>query len=92
MAALDRLFVISYDIPDDRRRLRVSNLLKSYGERVQYSVFECWLSAVELGRLHKELEKRIEPDCDSVRIYRLADEIRILGVGTVTRNPDAWIA
>lgn len=89
---LDRLFVISYDIPDDRRRLKVANLLKSYGERVQYSVFECWLSTAELGRLHKELEKRIESDCDSVRIYKSADEVRILGVGVVTRNPDAWIA
>jgi len=91
MIALDKLFVISYDIPDNSRRLKVSNLLKSYGERVQYSVFECWLNAAELKSLQKELEKRIKLDCDSIRIYKSTDDIRILGLGVVTKNPDSWI-
>ena len=89
---LDRLYVISYDIPDDRRRLRVAKLLKSYGERVQYSVFECWLEAREVVWLAKELGKRIDANDDSVRIYKSTDDIRILGVGTVTKNPDVWVA
>lgn len=36
-------YVIAYDIPDDSRRDKVATLLVSYGERVQLSVFECWL-------------------------------------------------
>ena len=89
---LDRLYVVSYDIPDDRRRTKVANLLKSYGERVQFSVFECWLDSAEIARLHDELAKRADLTEDSVRIYKSTSDIRILGVGTVTKNPEAWVA
>jgi CRISPR-associated protein Cas2 len=37
-------YLVSYDIPDDRRRTRLAKLLKDYGGRVQYSVFECLLN------------------------------------------------
>ena len=37
-------FVVSYDISDDKRRTKIHNTLKSYGQRVQYSVFECDLT------------------------------------------------
>ena len=33
------LYVISYDIPDDKRRKKIADLLEGYGQRVQYSVF-----------------------------------------------------
>lgn len=32
------LIVVSYDIPNDRRRTRLAHTLKDFGERVQYSV------------------------------------------------------
>jgi CRISPR-associated protein Cas2 len=38
------LYVISYDIPDDKRRKKIADLLEGYGQRVQYSVFECQLN------------------------------------------------
>jgi len=34
------LYLISYDVPDDQRRLKIMHLLEGLGERVQYSVFE----------------------------------------------------
>jgi CRISPR-associated protein Cas2 len=37
------LILVSYDVPDDRRRTRLAHALKDFGERVQYSVFECRL-------------------------------------------------
>jgi len=89
----NQLYVVSYDIPDDRRRIKVANLLKSYGERVQYSVFECWLNRTELTALEKALKQRIEADTDSVRLYRSRKEhVVILGIGTITKNPDVWVA
>ncbi|NET61636.1 MAG: CRISPR-associated endonuclease Cas2 [Symploca sp. SIO2E6] len=48
------LYVVAYDIPDDKRCKKVSDLLEGYGKRVQYSVFECVLSQAkyeELGKL-----------------------------------------
>ncbi|MCS6805410.1 MAG: CRISPR-associated endonuclease Cas2, partial [Blastocatellia bacterium] len=35
--------VISYDVQEDKRRTRIHKALKSYGQWVQYSVFECEL-------------------------------------------------
>ena len=62
--------VVCYDIPKDRRRNRVCKVLKNYGERVQYSVFECLLRAEDLKRLQKRLKQMIVPKEDDVRFYR----------------------
>ena len=35
--------VISYDIPDNKRRTKVMKTLKNFGAHVQYSVVECEL-------------------------------------------------
>ena len=40
--------VISYDIPADKRRTKLAQLLENYGQRVQYSVFECLLTGRQL--------------------------------------------
>ncbi len=84
-------YLISYDIPDDRRRQKVANLLLDYGSRVQGSVFEVWLTA----RLHRELRKRLAPlidrEADSVRVYRLCaacrGEVVELGGGGLPEPP-----
>ncbi len=44
MAKNTHFVVVAYDIPDDKRRLKVMNTLLDYGgTRVNYSVFECML-------------------------------------------------
>ena len=40
-----RLWLVSYDIADDRRRRRTANVLHTQLERVQESVFGGWLMA-----------------------------------------------
>jgi CRISPR-associated protein Cas2 len=45
------LIVVSYDILNDSRRTRLAHALKDFGERVQYSVFECRLDTEQLGKL-----------------------------------------
>lgn len=52
------LYVVTYDIPSDKRRQKVAKLLEGYGRRVQYSVFECLLSEVK----YEELQKRLWPE------------------------------
>ena len=49
------LFLVSYDVADDKRRAKVFKKLKGRGEAVQYSVFRCKLSAVERLTLRGEL-------------------------------------
>lgn len=65
---------VSYDIVDNRRRRRLSNLLEQFGVRVQKSVFELNLEEKDLPRLVSRIEKTIDPAEDSVRIYRLTKE------------------
>jgi CRISPR-associated protein Cas2 len=63
--------VISYDIPDDRRRNQVHKILKSYGQWMQFSVFECELTETQYAKLRSRLEKVISPKQDSIRFYTL---------------------
>nr|WP_274428807.1 CRISPR-associated endonuclease Cas2 [Desulfolucanica intricata] len=53
---------------DDKRRQRISKELANYGQRVQYSVFECIMSEMELNKLTNQLEKVIKESTDSIRM------------------------
>jgi len=63
--------VISYDIPEDKRRTKIHKILKSYGQWMQYSVFECELTDTQYAKLRSRLSKVIEPERDSIRFYFL---------------------
>lgn len=81
-----RRYVVAYDIPDDRRRNSVARFLNGYGERVQYSVWECLLTASQAEKMRQGLARRIKAEEDRVRIYRLcpvcAGEVQTLGQAT----------
>ncbi|NDJ19047.1 CRISPR-associated endonuclease Cas2 [Myxacorys almedinensis] len=76
-------YLIIYDLPDNKmankRRTRLHKLLSGYGKWMQYSVFECFLSAMQFAKLQTQLEKLVKPDEDSVRIY-------VLDSGSVKRT------
>ena len=80
------MYLICFDISDDRVRYRVVKALKGYGRRVQKSVFECPnLSEHRLLLLQKKMESLIDHDSDSIRYYRLCKacvaEVEWTGVG-----------
>lgn len=79
----NQFLVVSYDIPSNRRRLKVMKTLEGFGTRVQYSVFECNLKPREINTLRKRLEKLIQENEDSVRFYFLGaeDVKRIIRLG-----------
>jgi CRISPR-associated protein Cas2 len=93
--AQESFWVISYDIKDDRRRLRVAKTLEDYGKRVQYSVFECILKEEHLNRLKRKLERLIKNEEDSIRYYKLCnsckEKIMIQGQGKVTEDEEFYI-
>ena len=68
---LSGVLVVSYDLPNDRRRTRLANALEDFGVRVQYSVFECLLTPDQIERLRTRMASLLDPAEDSVRIYRL---------------------
>ena len=63
--------VISYDITDDRRRTKVLDELKNYGNHIQYSVFECDITEAQIAELQSRIAVIINPKEDSVLYYRL---------------------
>ena len=68
--------LISYDVAsnDDtgqKRLRRVARACKDYGQRVQYSVFECIIDPAQWTMLKQRLISEIEPEKDSLRFYYL---------------------
>jgi len=83
------LYVVIYDISDDKRRKRVFNLLEGYGKRVQFSAFECVLSDRKFEELRVRLAKVVKMDEDSVRFYPISKhtlgQVVIWGVPPLTQ-------
>lgn len=84
-------YLVSYDITDDTRRNQIAKALKDFGDRVQYSVFECLLDERLYHRMISRLSQLIQPDEDSIRVYQVCQGcrqgIKILGQGQVTGEP-----
>lgn len=68
-----KFYVISYDIVDDRKRLKAAEVLKDYGQRVQKSVFEAKLDSKSLLKLTARLRDIIDKDTDNVMVYFLCE-------------------
>jgi CRISPR-associated protein Cas2 len=89
------LIVVSYDVPDDRRRTKLAHTLKDFGVRVQYSVFECLLEPDQVEKLRLRIDRLIAPVEDSVRIYRFCADCgaktEIHGLGQPTGDPESYV-
>ncbi len=87
--------VVSYDIPDDKRRTKVMKALKNFGAHVQYSVFECDLKEPDYKRMRERLKALISPKTDSVRFYFLDEDavkkIEAIGARPVERAQEFYI-
>lgn len=70
------MVLVSYDVStvDDEgpgRLRRVAKICKNYGQRVQYSVFECIVDPAQWAVLKQKLMDQIEAETDSLRFYFL---------------------
>jgi CRISPR-associated protein Cas2 len=89
------MFVVAYDISDDRRRTRLFKTLKRYGTAVQESVFECHLTTNQFIQMRQAVERVIEPREDQVRYYDLcqacAGRIQATSASVLTSDPVAVV-
>ena len=72
--------LVTYDIADTDKsgasRLRhIAQVCEKYGQRIQFSVFECRLSPTRFARMTAEIEDVIDDQIDSVMIYRFPGNI-----------------
>ncbi|MGE5356826.1 MAG: CRISPR-associated endonuclease Cas2 [Deltaproteobacteria bacterium] len=68
------LYLICYDITNNRKRAKISHMLEKYGQRVNLSVFECLLSKPALMVVREQLSKLVKKNIDSVKIYYICKE------------------
>lgn len=72
-----RRYLVMYDIRNEVRLRRVHQMVKGFGDRLQYSVYVCDLSPSELVRLRWELNDEINS---------LDDAVAILDLGALDRH------
>ena len=75
------MVLVSYDVNTQdaagRKRLRhVAKHCDNWGQRVQFSVFECLVDPAQWTALRARLIAEIEPAEDSLRFYRLGADGR----------------
>ena len=64
-------YLICYDICDDKRLRKVFQIMRKFGDHLQYSVFECQLTAMDLVRCRAGLAKAINQKEDQVLFVNL---------------------
>jgi CRISPR-associated protein Cas2 len=76
-------WIVCYDIVNDKRRREVVKVLEGYGQRAQYSVFECDMTDRQQMTLQAQLREVINENEDDVRFYPLneADIKRVKTLG-----------
>ncbi|RMH66425.1 MAG: CRISPR-associated endonuclease Cas2 [Calditrichaeota bacterium] len=95
-SSTDKNFVVVvYDIVENKARNKVLKLLKGYGDHIQKSAFECFLTDEQVRELRDKIMERIDCDKDTVRMYILNEamrrQTRILGLGRIYEDEKVLI-
>ncbi len=95
--------LVTFDIKENSepnkmsKRLReLTKVLKGFGQRVQYSVFECYLDNPQIEILKKRVGAVVNPILgDNVRFYKMCnscqDKVDVIGEFGVTEDEDVYI-
>lgn len=75
------MVLVSYDVcmQDEqgaRRLRRVAKVCENYGQRVQYSIFECLVDPAQWAVMRQKLIDEIDENRDSLRFYFLGTNWR----------------
>lgn len=76
-------YLVCYDICDPKRLRKVFKTMRSYGDHLQYSIFECQFTPVDLAKCRHDLAQIIKHD---------EDQVLFVDLGPVTGRGDRVIA
>ena len=84
-------YIVCYDICDPKRLRKVATCCEDFGERKQYSVFLCRLSATDMVRLRSRLYDLLDLQADQVLFIPLCGKCvhQIEALGRPTEAADA---
>lgn len=88
MAEQKNWYLVCYDIRCPKRWRKAYKLIEGYGERLQYSIFRCWLSQRTREKMRWQLEKILTKEDDLILI-RLSHQC-VKDLPTYNR-PNTWI-
>lgn len=84
-----RWWLICYDVRDAKRLRKTAKHMEGYGQRMQYSVFRCWLTPRQLECLRWELTELLKPEDDMLFIPLCATCVDgIVGTHSTSKEPD----
>jgi CRISPR-associated protein Cas2 len=63
------VYLVTYDIRNDKRLRRVFKVMKGFGQHLQYSVFRCELTQANRLRMKTALAETIDQRVDQVLIF-----------------------
>lgn len=75
--AEERLYIVTYDISDQKRWRRVFKIMKGYGQWLQLSVFQCRLTARRRADMAARLDRSIKSSDDHIIIVDVGPADRI---------------
>lgn len=76
-----RGYLLCYDIADPVRLRRVHRAVRTWGLRIQYSVYYLEVGPMALDSILAELARHIRPGMDDVRVYPIPARCRALLLG-----------
>ncbi|MFN3480859.1 MAG: CRISPR-associated endonuclease Cas2 [Thermodesulfovibrionales bacterium] len=82
------LYIIAYDITDERRLNRVRYFLKGYSTGGQKSVYECFLTEGELKFVISNLKRMIFEGDDRIHIFQMDGRSRTHTLGMALQPKD----
>ena len=84
-----RWWLVCYDVREAKRLRKTAKHMEGYGERMQYSIFRCWMSPKQVECLRWELTGILTTD-DDVLIIPLCSRCveGIKGTHSAVREPN----
>ena len=85
-----RWWLVCYDVRDPERLRRAARHLEGYGERMQYSVFRCWLTPRTMQQLRWELTEMLASEDDVLLIPLCSSCVMGIQSTHTTLHPPNW--
>ncbi len=82
------IWIVCYDICNDKRRYRLDRLLAQYGQRIQYSTYEIIISKDGFNSVRQAIRQTIDAEEDKVNYYRICrwcqDKVVLQGTANIS--------